>query len=91
MKTVKPIALVLLASLALSWAPLAAACPVCFGEAEAPVLDGARLAVIFMGVLVYLVLMGAALMVWVIRRKVRKDREAEDRTQDPRHGLHLIR
>lgn len=82
--------LLVVTALALSWAPFAAACPVCFGEAEAPILDGARLAVVFMAVLVYLVLMGALFMVLAVRRKVRKTREAQELAQDPHHGLRLV-
>ena len=65
----------------------AAACPVCFGEAEAPILDGARLAIVFMGALTYLLITAAGVVVWLIRRKVLRDQK---RTSDPRRGLKLV-
>lgn len=50
----------------------AAACPSCYGAADAPVLDGARSAVIFMGLLVYGLLGGGVAMVVLVRRKAGK-------------------
>lgn len=63
------------------------ACPVCFGEAEAPILDGARWSVVFLGALVYLLLGGAGLAFWLVRRKAV---EQQRRQQDPHRGLHLV-
>jgi hypothetical protein len=55
----------------LALAPAAAACPVCFGEADDPVLDGARWSVIFLGGLTYTLFGGAAAAVFALRRRVR--------------------
>jgi len=66
----------------------AVACPVCYGEAEDPVIDGTRWSVAFLGSLVYLVFGGAAGIVFAQRRKLR--RLAEEPPPDPRHGLHLV-
>lgn len=65
----------------------AGACPVCFGSAEAPILDGARWSVAFMGGLVYLLLGGVGTGFWLVRRKAL---ERQKREQDPHRGLHLI-
>jgi len=66
----------------------AAACPVCYGDAEDPVIDGTRWSVIFLGSLVYLMFGGAAGIVFAQRRKLR--RLAEAPAPDPWHGLHLV-
>lgn len=73
MKGVSLLALPVMAALAAaaSWAPSAAACPVCFGEAEAPIFDGARWSVVFLGGLTYLLMAGAAAVVIALRRRVR--------------------
>lgn len=70
-----------------SWLPAAAsACPVCYGEAEGGVVDGARLAIVFMAVLVYALIGGGVAMVFALRRRaLRLQKE-----NDPRHGLHLV-
>lgn len=66
----------------------AAACPVCYGEAEDPVIEGTRWSVIFLGGLVYLLFGGAAGIVFAQRRKLR--RLAGEPGADPRRGLHLV-
>jgi hypothetical protein len=73
-----------------AWAlpPAAAACPACFGEAESPVLDGARLSVIFLGALVYGLGAAGVALVLALRRKVRRQTGA---SHEDRHGLHLVR
>lgn len=61
----------------------AAACPVCYGEAGGDVIDGAKLSILFLGGLVYVVIGGGAGVVLALRRRVRKN-------LDRRHGLHLV-
>ncbi len=61
----------------------AAACPVCYGEASGDMIDGAKLSVLFLGGLVYLVIGGGAGAVIALRRRVRKNLDA-------RRGLHLM-
>lgn len=75
--------LLLLLTFALAWAAEAAACPVCFGETDDPVVDGVRWSVIFLGGLVYLVLGGGVAMFIVLRRRAQ-------RLQDPHRGLRLV-
>lgn len=81
------LALVVLAAVVGSWLPVvASACPVCYGEAEGGVVDGARLAIVFMAVLVYALIGGGIAMVFALRRRaLRLQKE-----NDPRHGLHLV-
>jgi hypothetical protein len=74
--------------LALLAAAPAIACPVCYGEAEDPMIDGTRWSVIFLGGLVYLIFGGAAGIVFAQRRKLR--RLAEESGPDPRHGMHVV-
>lgn len=74
--------------LALLAAAPAMACPVCYGEAEDPVIDGTRWSVIFLGGLVYLIFGGAAGLVFAQRRKLR--RLADEPGPDPRHGMHVV-
>jgi hypothetical protein len=75
------------AGLAAAWLLLgaaeAAACPVCYGEAGGDVIDGAKLSILFLGGLVYMVIGGAAGVVLALRRRVRKNLDA-------RNGLHLV-
>jgi hypothetical protein len=75
----------LLAALALAaaWAAPALACPVCYGDASDPVLDGTKISIAFLGSLVYLLLFGGVGMAVMVRRRAL-------RTMDPRHGLRLI-
>lgn len=75
---------------AIAWvlgrAAVAAACPVCFGAAEGPMIDGAKMSVIFLGILVYTLLTGVALAIFLLRRHL-----ARLRVDDPRHNLKLVR
>jgi hypothetical protein len=48
----------------------AAACPVCYGEAEGEVVEGTQWSVAFLGGLVYLVMGGGVGMVVMQRRRV---------------------
>jgi hypothetical protein len=81
LRKMKGVSLLVLAALATlagvigatAWAPAAAACPVCYGGAEAPVFDGARWSVVFLGGLTYLLMGGAAAVVIVLRRRVRAE------------------
>ncbi len=67
----------------LAAAGAAAACPVCYGAAEGSVIQGTQMSVAFLGGLVYVVFAGAAGMVVLLRRRVR-------RGADPHHGLTLV-
>ena len=80
-----PLVLVVLALLAASAGP-AAACPVCYGNAEGQVIDGAKASVAFMGILVYAVMGGGVAMVVVSRRRaLRGDDDPRDlAANDPR-------
>lgn len=60
-----------------------AACPVCYGEASGDMIDGAKLSILFLGGLVYLVIGGGAGAFFALRRRVRKNLDA-------RRGLHLM-
>lgn len=64
-------------------APDAFACPVCYGEASGSMIDGAKLSVLFLGSLVYLVIGGGIGVVFLLRRRVRKN-------LDPHRGLHAV-
>ncbi len=66
-----------------AFAPDAFACPVCYGGASGSMIDGAKLSVIFLGALVYLVIGGGVAMFVVLRRRAIKN-------QDPRRGLHTV-
>lgn len=79
----RPFLVLAVAALALAWGPLAAACPVCFGEAEAPVIDGVRWAIVFMAVLVYGLIGGGIALFLVLRRR-------SAAAADPRRGLPLV-
>jgi len=68
------LALITLALLVASAGP-AAACPVCFGNAEGQVIDGAKASVAFMGVLVYAVMGGGVAMVVVSRRRALREQD----------------
>ncbi len=61
-------ALVILALVVASAGP-ALACPVCYGNAEGQMIDGAKASVAFMGVLVYALMGGGVAMVVVTRRR----------------------
>lgn len=69
--------LLVLAALALAAASAgpAAACPVCYGNAEGQVIDGAKASIAFMGVLVYAVMGGGIAMVVVSRRRALREGE----------------
>lgn len=83
-----PAAVVLLVlAVALLVAPHASACPVCYGETDSGILDGARLSVLFMGLLTYGLIGGGLGIFLALRRRVRRLQEQE---QDPRKGLYLV-
>jgi hypothetical protein len=80
-KTVRAIATLLAGTLV--WARPALACPVCYGQADNAVIDGAKLSVIFLGALVYVLIGGGiALAVLAHRRAVKN--------LDPHKGLRLL-
>jgi hypothetical protein len=54
---------------AAAWAAPALACPVCYGDASDPVLDGTKISIAFLGSLVYLLLFGGVGMAVVVRRR----------------------
>jgi hypothetical protein len=68
------LALVFLALLAAGAGP-AAACPVCYGNAEGQMIDGAKASVAFMGLLVYALMGGGVAMVVVVRRRALREGE----------------
>ncbi len=55
------------------WANNAAACAVCFGDADSALTKGAANGVIFLAVVVYLVLMGMGMVgvFWILRARKR--------------------
>lgn len=70
-----------------SWLPvMASACPVCYGEAEGGVIDGARMAIVFMAVLVYALIGGGIALVFALRRRAQRLQQE----MDPRRGLRLV-
>lgn len=69
--------------LVLGIAAPAAACPVCYGEAESGIIDGVRWAIVFMGALVYALIGGGIALVIVLRRRALRE-------QDPHRGLKLV-
>jgi hypothetical protein len=78
---------VLAAALLLAAALPAAACPVCFGEAEGEVIEGTQWSVAFLGALVYGLIGGAGALVLVQRRRLRRQSE---QAADPYRGLRLV-
>ncbi|MEM7482231.1 MAG: hypothetical protein AAF481_13730 [Acidobacteriota bacterium] len=59
------------------------ACPVCYGEAEEPVIDGARWSIIFLGGLLYAMIGGGLTLFLLLRRRAQ-------RLQEPQRGLRLV-
>ncbi len=55
-------------------------CPVCFGESDSPIAQGANLSILFMACLTYLTIGGGLAAVVVLRR--RQLRRAETPEQD---------
>jgi len=76
------------ALLVVSIAPRVWACPVCYGESDSGFLDGARLSVIFMGILTYALIGGGLGIFLALRRRVRRLQEGA--LEDSRRGLRLI-
>lgn len=73
----------LIAITALPWP--ARACSVCFGNAQSPLVQGAAAGVIFLGVVVYAVLMGfggMTLVCFLRARKLRRAHEASEFSRD---------
>jgi len=78
------LALITLALLVAGAGP-AAACPVCYGNAEGQMIDGAKASVAFMGFLVYALMGGGVAMVVVVRRRaLRQGEPAPSPGVDPR-------
>lgn len=61
----------------------AVACPVCYGQADNAVIDGAKLSVVFLGALVYLLIGGGIALAVVAHRRAVKN-------LDPHKGLRLL-
>lgn len=78
------------ALLVLAAALPAAACPVCYGEAEGPVIEGTKWSVAFLGALVYLVLGGGAGMVVVQRRRALRRMDETETEEDRRRALRRL-
>lgn len=75
-----------ISTLAVGWLLLARpalACPVCYGQADNAVIDGAKLSVIFLGALVYVLIGGGVALAVVAHRRAVKN-------LDPRRGLRLL-
>jgi hypothetical protein len=68
---VRALIIVAAVAAALLVAGQALACPVCYGEADSPMIDGARMSVIFLGTVCYGLIGGAAVVVVALRRRVR--------------------
>jgi hypothetical protein len=64
----------------------ARACAVCYGRAEAPVLEGTRLSVVFLLVLTYL-LLGGGVAGFLLRRRRAVERQNSIRTASTSEGL----
>lgn len=75
----------IMAALVAGWlvAAPAFACPVCYGDAGGSVIDGAKLSVLFLGALVYLLIGGGVALAVVAHRRAVKNLEA-------RRGLRLL-
>lgn len=56
----------------------ALACAVCYGASDDPIVHGAELSVLFLGVLTYLLIGGGALAVVLHRRKLARRSPAEE-------------
>jgi len=80
------LAVVLGVALGVALPDVASACPVCYGEAEGGFIDGARLAIVFMAVLVYALIGGGIGMVIALRRRAQR----LQKERDPRRGLGLV-
>ena len=62
----------------------AAACPVCFGDSDAPIVKGAEMSVLFMGLLTYALILGGLAAFFVIRhRALRIARQGVDPVSQP--------
>lgn len=70
-------------TIACTFAVPAFACPVCYGGASGSMIDGAKLSVLFLGSLVYLLIGAGVGVVFLLRRRVKKN-------LDPRHGLRSV-
>ena len=62
---------------ALSAAPVAA-CAVCYGAAEDPMIEGTQLAIVFMLGLTYAVVGGGVAVALVLRKNARKGESTDD-------------
>lgn len=63
-------ALVVLGALALA-AP-SAACPVCYGDTDAPMVKAAGLSIVFMAIFTYALIFGGVALFIVLRRRARR-------------------
>ena len=68
----KTIALIFLALAALAVAPDSMACPVCFGESEAPIVKGLEASALFLIGVTYSLLSGGVVAFFLLRRRARR-------------------
>ncbi len=57
-------------------APVARACPVCFGETDAPIADGLGASIFFLIGVTYLLILSGGVMLWRARRRALENRDA---------------
>lgn len=50
----------------------AAACPVCYGDTDSPMIRGAELSILFMAILTYALIFGGVALFIVLRRRARR-------------------
>lgn len=62
----------LVALVLLALAPAAAACPVCFGDTDAPIMRGVEASVLFMVGLTYFLILGGVVTFVLLRRRARR-------------------
>ena len=68
----KTIALILLALATLAVAPDSLACPVCFGDSEAPIVKGLEASALFLIGVTYFLLSGGVVAFFLLRRRARR-------------------
>jgi heme/copper-type cytochrome/quinol oxidase subunit 2 len=69
MKRNTTLILLTLAVAVLVIAPQAFGCPVCYGESDDQIVQGAQMSVLFMAALTYLLLVGGAVLTFVLYRR----------------------
>lgn len=67
-----------LAVLAVALAGQAGACPVCYGDSDAPVIKGAQISVLFMALVTYFLIGGGVVAGVLLHRRARKMQTSGD-------------